>query len=133
VVCVWQPVDVGFTPLDNQPFDADRASQVRLAAERTAAHGAALADEAGFRSCSVAIEASPTWKGIVDAADGHRASMIVLGPHRRNGLLGHLQGSVAAAVVAHTTIPVLLIPEPSSTCSTQRPSARTDAKVASGA
>ena len=37
--------------------------------------------------------------------------MIVLGPHRRNGLLGHLQGSVAAAVVAHTTTPVLLIPE----------------------
>ncbi|NTY59157.1 universal stress protein [Mycolicibacterium sphagni] len=133
VVCVWQPVDVGFTPLDNQPFDADRASQVRLAAERTAAHGATLADEAGFRSCSVAIEASPTWKGIVEAADGHRASMIVLGPHRRNGLLGHLQGSVPAAVVAHTTIPVLLIPEPSSTCSTQRPPARTDAKVASGA
>ena len=133
VVCVWQPVDVGFTPLDNQPFDADRASQVRLAAERTAAHGAALADEAGFRSCSVAIEASPTWKGIVEAADGHRASMIVLGPHRRNGLLGHLQGSVAAAVVAHTTIPVLLIPEPSSTCSPQSRPAHQDAKVASGA
>jgi MFS family permease len=132
VVCVWQPVDVGFTPLDNQPFDADRASQVRLAAERTAAHGAALADEAGFRSCSGAIESSPTWKGIVEAADGHRASMIVLGPHRRNGLLGHLQGSVAAAVVAHTTTPVLLIPEPASTCSTQRPPARNDAKVASG-
>jgi MFS family permease len=133
VVCVWQPVDVGFTPLDNQPFDADRASQVRLAAERTAAHGAALADEAGFRSCSVAIESSPTWKGIVEAAAGHRASVIVLGPHRRNGLLGHLQGSVAAAVVAHTTTPVLLIPEPASTCSTQRPPARNDAKVASGA
>ncbi|SBS73040.1 Arabinose efflux permease family protein [uncultured Mycobacterium sp.] len=133
IVCVWQPVDVGFTPSDNQPFDADRASQVRLAAERTAAHGAALADEAGFRSCSVAIEASPTWKGIVETADEHRASMIVLGPHRRNGLLGHLQGSVAAAVVAHTTTPVLLIPEPASSCSSQRPPARNDAKVASGA
>lgn len=133
VVCVWQPVDVGFTPLDNQPFDADRASQVRLAAERTAAHGAALADGAGFRSCSVAIEASPTWKGIVEAADGHRASVIVLGPHRRNGLLGHLQGSVAAAVVAHTTIPVLLIPEPSGTCPPQSRRAYQEAKVASGA
>ncbi|BBY57548.1 universal stress protein [Mycolicibacterium sarraceniae] len=116
VACVWQPVDVGFTPRDNAPFDADRASQVRLAAERTAAHGAALADEAGFRSCSVAIEASPTWKGIVEAADAHGASMIVLGPHRRNGVLGHLQGSVAAAVVAHTSTPVLLIPEASGTC-----------------
>ena len=101
VVCVWQPVDVGFTPTDGKHFDADRASEVRRAAERTAAHGASLADEAGFRRCSVAVEAAPTWKGIVAAADEHDASLIVLGPHRRNGLLGHLQGSVAAAVVAH--------------------------------
>ena len=50
----------------------------------------------------MAVEAAPTWKGIVAAADEHDASLIVLGPHRRNGLLGHLQGSVAAAVVAHT-------------------------------
>ncbi|WP_319430622.1 universal stress protein [Mycobacterium sp. RTGN5] len=133
VVCVWQPVEVGFTPLDGEPFDADRASQVRLAAERTAAHGAALADEAGFASCSLAIEASPTWKGIVETADEHGASVIVLGPHRRNGLLGHLQGSVAAAVVAHTATPVLLIPEPSGGCASQRPPSRNDAKVPSGA
>ena len=39
------------------------------------------------------------------------ASLIVLGPHRRSGLLGHLQGSVAAAVIAHSTIPVMAIPE----------------------
>ena len=45
------------------------------------------------------------------AADEHQASLIVLGPHRRSGLLGHLQGSVAAAVVAHTDTPVLIIPE----------------------
>jgi nucleotide-binding universal stress UspA family protein len=33
-------------------------------------------------------------KGIVEAADEHNATLIVLGPHRRNGLLGRLQGSV---------------------------------------
>ncbi|TDO18788.1 putative MFS family arabinose efflux permease [Mycobacterium sp. BK086] len=131
VVCVWQPVDVGFTPADGQPFDTDRASQVRLAAERTAAHGAALADAAGFRSCSVAIEASPTWKGIVEAAARHRASMIVLGPHRRNGLLGHLQGSVAAAVVAHTDTPVLLVPQPSGDRPKETPLPRQVARVPS--
>jgi MFS family permease/nucleotide-binding universal stress UspA family protein len=112
VVCVWQPVDVGFTPSTDEHFDADRASEVRLAAERTAAAGAAVADAAGFRSCSVAVEASPTWQGIVAAADEHGAGLIVLGPHRRTGLLGHLQGSVANAVSAHTDIPVLLVPEP---------------------
>ncbi|MDT5097872.1 MAG: hypothetical protein QOC76_1609 [Mycobacterium sp.] len=111
VVCVWQTVDVGFTPSDTTHFDADQATDVRRAAERTAACGADLAARAGFRSRSMAIEAAPTWKGIVRAADENAASMIVLGPHRRSGLLGHLQGSVAAAVVTHTDIPVLLIPE----------------------
>jgi MFS family permease/nucleotide-binding universal stress UspA family protein len=115
VVCVWQPVDVGFTPTDNGHFDADQATEVRRAAERTAAHGASLAVEAGFLACSKAVEATPTWKGIVQTADEQDASLIVLGPHRRNGLLGHLQGSVAAAVVAHTTTPVLIVPQRSAT------------------
>jgi MFS family permease/nucleotide-binding universal stress UspA family protein len=111
VVCVWQPVDVGFTPTDTRHFDAGCAPEVREAAENTAAHGAALAADAGFEADSMAIEAAPTWKGIVAAADQHDASLIVLGPHRRGGLLGHLQGSVAAAVIAHSTTPVLVIPE----------------------
>ena len=111
VVCVWQPADVGFTPTDDTHFDADRATEVRQAAERTAAHGAVLAEEAGFRARSEAVEGAPTWKGIVAAADEHDASLIVLGPHRRNGLLGHLQGSVAAAVVAHSARPVLIVPQ----------------------
>ena len=111
VVCVWQPVDVGFTPTDAGHFNADRAAEVRHAAERTAAHGAALANAAGFSARSVAVEATPTWQGIVAAADEHEATLVVLGPHRRNGLLGHLQGSVAAAVVAHCSVPVLIVPE----------------------
>ncbi|MCV7216695.1 MFS transporter [Mycobacterium crocinum] len=131
VVCVWQPVDVGFTPCDSQPFDSDRASQVRQAAEQTAEHGAALARAAGFESCSLAIEAAPTWKGIVEAAHEHRASMIVLGPHRRNGLLGHLHGSVAAAVVSHTDIPVLLVPQPADAPAHERPPIRREAGVVS--
>jgi nucleotide-binding universal stress UspA family protein len=112
VVCVWQPADVGFTPIGTKHFDADQAAEVRRAAEQTAAHGASLACAAGFQARSAAVEAAPTWKGIVAAADEHHASLIVLGPHRRNGLLGHLQGSVAAAVVAHTATPVLIVPQP---------------------
>jgi nucleotide-binding universal stress UspA family protein len=111
VVCVWQPVDVGFTPTSSRHFDADQAGEVRRAAEQTAAHGALLARDAGFLARSIAVEAAPTWKGIVKAADQHGASLIVLGPHRRSGLLGHLQGSVAAAVVAHCDTPVLIVPK----------------------
>lgn len=50
VVCVWQPADVGFTPVNPQHFDADRADAVRRAADETAAHGASLAEAAGFRA-----------------------------------------------------------------------------------
>ena len=53
----------------------------------------------GSGSQSMAVEAAPTWKGIVETAEEHKASLIVLGSHRRSGLAGHLLGSVAAAVV----------------------------------
>ncbi|WP_206428567.1 universal stress protein [Mycolicibacterium stellerae] len=111
VVCVWQPAHVGFTPVEKRHFDADQATEVRRAAESTAAHGASLAARAGFDADAVAVEAAPTWKGILAAAEESNASLIVLGPHRRSGLVGHLQGSVAAAVMAHSTIPVMAIPE----------------------
>lgn len=111
VVCVWQPVDVGFTPVETAHFDADQATEVRRVAQQTAAHGASLATRAGFSAQALAVEAAPIWKGIVETADEHNASLIVVGPHRRNGLLGHFEGSVAAAVVAHSTTPVLVVPE----------------------
>jgi nucleotide-binding universal stress UspA family protein len=113
VVCVWQTSDVGFVPVDDRPFNAQEATEVHRAAEETAAHGASLATQAGFRTQSVAVEAAPTWKGIVSVADEHRASLIVLGTHHRSGLTGHLLGSVTTAVVAHTTASVLVVHEPS--------------------
>ena len=109
VLCVWQPADVGFVPVDDQHFDAQNATEVQEAAQQTAAHGASLAEKAGFRSQSLAVEAAPTWKGIVKTAEEHQASLIVLGSHRRSGLIGHLLGSVAAAVVTHSATSVLVV------------------------
>jgi nucleotide-binding universal stress UspA family protein len=109
VLCVWQPADVGFLPTNERHFDAGKASDVKRAAEETAAYGAALAEKAGFRSQSLAVQAAPTWKGIVRTAEEHRASLIVLGSHRRSGLVGHLLGSVAAAVVTHSASSVLVV------------------------
>ena len=115
VLCVWQPVEVGFIPVGNRHFDADRAPEVLKAAEETAAQGAALAQQAGFRSQSMVVETAPTWKGIVETAEQRKAGLIVIGSHRRGGTLGHLGGSVAAAVVAHAGPSVLLVHLPSST------------------
>ena len=79
------------------------------AAEQTAAHGASLAEKAGFQSQSMAVEAAPTWKGIIETAEERNASLIVLGSHRRSGLVGRLLGSVAAAVVTHSASSVLVV------------------------
>jgi nucleotide-binding universal stress UspA family protein len=109
VLCVWQPADVGFVPTGKRHFDADQATEVKRAAEETAAHGASLAEKAGFRSQSVAVKAAPTWKGIVEVAEERNASLIVIGSHRRSGVVGHLLGSVAAAVVTHAACSVLVV------------------------
>jgi len=109
IVCVWQPADVGFVPVSGRHFDAAAAGEVRRAAEETAEYGASLAEQAGFQSRGITIEAAPTWRGIVDAADEHGASLIVLGSHRRSGVRGHLLGSVAAAVASHSAVAVLIV------------------------
>jgi nucleotide-binding universal stress UspA family protein len=96
VVCVWQPADVGFSPVEGQHFDAANATEVHQAAEETAAYGASLAETAGFRPRALAVEAAPSWKGIVQTARDRNASLIMV-------------GSVAAAVVAHAESPVLLV------------------------
>jgi nucleotide-binding universal stress UspA family protein len=112
VLCVWQPVDVGFVPVSERHFDADQATDVRKAAEETAEHGASMAREAGFRAQKATVQAAPTWKGILATADEHQASLIVLGSHRHGGLVGHFHGNVAAAVIARGSFSVLVVHPP---------------------
>jgi nucleotide-binding universal stress UspA family protein len=109
VLCVWQPADVGFASIDKRRFDANCAAEVRQAAEETAEFGAELARKAGFRAQSLTLEAAPTWKGIVKTAEEHQVDLIVLGAHQHAGFVGHLLGSVTAAVLSHTTRPVLVV------------------------
>ncbi len=107
VLTVWRTFNVGFTPEPGAQFDAACAGDVRHAAEQTAALGAALADEAGFRAQPLAVEGTPAWKAIIGAAKENDASLIVLGSHRHAGL-GTLAGSVAGDVMARSPQPVLI-------------------------
>ena len=108
ILTVWQPFDVGFVPASGLQFDAEEITAVRKAAEQTAAPGVAAAEAAGFRGRGVALEATPSWKGIVRFADERDASLIVLGSHGRTGLADALLGSVAGSVAAHTKRSVLI-------------------------
>ncbi|HMO00970.1 MAG TPA: universal stress protein [Miltoncostaeaceae bacterium] len=112
VACVWHPADVGFTPVDGEHLHAAAADEVREAAEQVAARGASLAEAAGFRARGLAVNAAPTWEGLVGAAREHGATLIVLGSHNRTGLLGHLSGSVAAATVTHFGAAVMVVHRP---------------------
>jgi len=108
VLTVWQPFDVGFVPAVALSIDAADIADVRNAAAQTAAEGASLANGAGFDARSIEAEATQVWKAIVDIADEHEASLIVLGSHGRTGLGGVLLGSVAEAVTAHSRRAVLI-------------------------
>ena len=109
VVTVWQPFNVGFVSPRELRIDAAAADEVGGAAEETATQGARLAEKAGLKARSMAVEAAPTWKGIVQAADDHDAGVIVLGSHGRTGLESVLIGSVAEAVAAHSRRSVLIV------------------------
>jgi nucleotide-binding universal stress UspA family protein len=110
VVCAWQPFDVGFVADKSFHVDAKQAPEVKRAAQDTAARGAELATKAGFANVrSMAIETAPIWQGIVQVADDHDASVIVIGSHgHHSGLAGVFVGSVASAVSAHSTRTVLI-------------------------
>ena len=109
VLTVWRTFSVGFLPEPGTRFDAACGDDVGQAAEQTAAHGASLAEAAGFRAQAAAAEGTPAWKAIMNAADDHDASLIVLGSHRHAGLGGLVAGSVAGDVASRSERPVLIV------------------------
>lgn len=109
ILTVWRTFAVEFTPEPGAQFDAACADDVKQAAQQTAEHGVAIADAAGFRASALAVQGTPIWKTVVDAADQHEASLIVLGSHRRGGLGGRVAGKIAADVATKTDRPVLIV------------------------
>jgi nucleotide-binding universal stress UspA family protein len=109
VLTIWEPFNVGFLPIGGAEFDAAGPDEVKAAAEKTASHGASLAEAAGFRAKTMTAEAAPTWKGVIDAADSRDASLIVLGSHGRSGVTSLMVGSVASAVATHSRRSVLIV------------------------
>jgi nucleotide-binding universal stress UspA family protein/MFS family permease len=109
VLTVWRTFGVGFVPEPGVQFDAACADDVRNAARQTAEHGAALAESAGFRAMPLAVEGTPAWKTVVDAADEHQASLIVIGSHGHGRLGGRIADSVVANITSRSDRPVLIV------------------------
>ena len=109
VLTVWRTFSVGFVPEPEAKFDAANPCDVEQAAKQTAAHGATLADAAGFRAQPLAVQGTPPEKAVIETAEDHEASLIVLGSHRKGGLGGRIGGSIAAEVASHAQRPVLIV------------------------
>ena len=110
VLTVWrpQPPDaLAFASSAGLPSDFEDALEQEAIEE--AEKGAALARSVGFDATALAERSFPVWSGIVQAADDHDASVIVMGSHGRTGLARALLGSMATAVSGHGDRPVLIV------------------------
>jgi nucleotide-binding universal stress UspA family protein len=84
---------------------------IRDEARKVAEEGAALARQSGFEAEAVVERGDPIWQRIVESAEEHDASIIVMGSHGRTGIGLVLMGSVAAATTRHTDRPVVIAHE----------------------
>jgi nucleotide-binding universal stress UspA family protein len=108
VLTVWQPAAAQpFVPAPVAP-PKSLEDDIGREARRVAEEGAELARASGFDAEPSAEPGDPVWQRIVQAAEDHDASIVVVGSHGRTGLPLILLGSVAAATARHTERPVLI-------------------------
>jgi nucleotide-binding universal stress UspA family protein len=115
VLTVWQPT-AGLGSFAWSGATEDMLSYVeldRVAAElggRIVNEGAHVARDAGMQAAPLAVKATgPVWKTILEIADRHDASTIVIGSRGLTGLRSMLLGSVSTAVVHHADRPTLVV------------------------
>jgi nucleotide-binding universal stress UspA family protein len=108
VLTVWEPyAAMPFASTPTAPGGLEQA--IEREARRVADEGARLARTCGFEAESVAERGYSIWKRIVQSAEEHDASIVVLGAHGRTGTQLVARGSVAAAAAEHTARPVLIV------------------------
>ncbi len=112
VLTVWQPLGAALPFGSIGDGAADLEASVETETRSVADEGATRAGSAGFEATPLAQNGTPIWRTIVDAADEHDASLVVMGSHGRTGIGMVLLGSVAAAVARHTDRPVLIVHSP---------------------
>jgi nucleotide-binding universal stress UspA family protein len=119
VVHVWEPGVAFQAPaaaagLPAAPIDVRTALEIEQAmaegAQRQAARGAQLAQEAGFDAEGLAVADEITVaETLVRVARERDAAAIVVGTHGRRGVSRLLLGSTAEGVVRHAACPVVVV------------------------
>jgi nucleotide-binding universal stress UspA family protein len=88
-------------------LDAEDARE----AERIAARGAALAEEAGFQAIPMTARGRPkAWPTLLGLAEHHDVEAIVVGSRGLGRVKSALLGSVSSGVLDHARQPVLIVP-----------------------
>jgi nucleotide-binding universal stress UspA family protein len=111
VLTVWEPfASMPFASTPSTPGGLEQG--IEREARRVADEGARLARTCGFDAKSVAERGDSIWQRIVQSAEEHDASIVVLGAHGRTATQLLASGSVAAAAAEHTARPVLIVHAP---------------------
>lgn len=84
-------------------------TQIEQATHENVARVAAAASAAGVPFEGVTTLATSPHAAIVDAAERHGCDVIVMASHGRKGINKLLLGSETQKVLAHTTLPVLVL------------------------
>jgi len=112
---------VGFySPEDYQAFLAneylppglmpkqDYQARLKEAVDTNLASIETVATAAGVPYEGFTLSAATPWPAIVDAAKEMSCDLIFMASHARKGIAGLLQGSQAAQVMTHSSVPVLV-------------------------
>jgi nucleotide-binding universal stress UspA family protein len=126
VLTVWQPTGVlgsfawaGATDSMLDYVELDRAAAEL--GERIVDEGLRVAQDAHMRAEPLAVKAAgAVWKTILEVAESHDVSTIVIGSRGLTGLRSMLLGSVSAAVVDHADRPTLVIHSPGDADASER-------------
>jgi nucleotide-binding universal stress UspA family protein len=103
VLTVWQP---------DGPSPAGRQNPIESQARRLAEEGARLARIHGFQADAVAERGPLVWERIVESAEEHDASLVVLGADWRDPQSPTPAEPVATAAADHTDRPLLIVHAP---------------------
>jgi len=88
---------------------ADYQATVGAAASARLARAKEIAAAAGVECGTSLQEASDVYRGVIAAAEQTGAGLLVVASHGRRGLSALMLGSETQKLLAHTTVPVLVV------------------------